>query len=65
MKAIERIKAHPAVEDVSDERFLGDGCWVALKDGWRSRAMDCQTIHEDTWAKCWKVMMEGIERVAS
>lgn len=62
-KVLTRILAHPAVDSVSDERFLGDGCWVFLKEGYRSVGMDCGTIHEDSWTKCERVLREGVELV--
>lgn len=34
MASIERLKNHPKVEHVADERGLGNGVIVTLKQGW-------------------------------
>ena len=65
IKVLDRIKAHPAVEEISDERCWGDGCWVYLKPGFRSTYMECRTIHEDNWTQCWKAMQKGITQEAA
>lgn len=48
---LERIKAHPHVEEVSDERNLDQGIWAYLKpgyhDGYDALAPTHQ-VHEDT-----------------
>jgi hypothetical protein len=63
-KILAAIMAHPAVHSVSDERALGEGCWVFLKDGFESVAMDCGSIHEPSWTACYRVMREGIRSVS-
>lgn len=56
LTVLERITGNPAVESISDERRDGDGCWVYLHRDWICPAMECGTIHEDTWSKCLKML---------
>lgn len=59
MTVIERIKAHPAVEGISDERGMGDGFWVYLKDGWVYDNPGEHALHEDSPSECLK-MLRGL-----
>lgn len=51
-KIEQRIRSHPAVEDVSDERRQGDGIWLYLKTGWFNANLQCTVVHEPTWSAC-------------
>ena len=64
MKYLDQLRADPRVADVSDERGMGDGYWIVLKDGWYSPDMDCQTIHEYT-IKALRAVMAGVKAVKS
>lgn len=52
MKTIEKIKKHPAVVSISDERGSGDGFWVYLKSGWTYDNPGEHSLHEDTPSQC-------------
>ena len=56
MSVIDRIKNDQRVREVSDERGLGDGFWVYLKDGFCGDDMGCHIIHEDSPSACLKAM---------
>lgn len=45
---LDTLRSDPRVADVSDERAMGDGYWVALRDGWLTETNGCQTVHEYT-----------------
>jgi hypothetical protein len=49
-RTLAQLIAHPWVEEVSDERGMGQGIWVYLKSGYQWDG--CQTIHEDTVGDC-------------
>ena len=64
----EKVRKHPAVESISDERDTGDGIWVYLKapyynpelSGTNTATVDdyedgslITFIHENSWRKCW------------
>lgn len=49
-RTLAQLTAHPWVEEVSDERGMGQGLWVYLKPGYQWDG--CQTIHEDTVKGC-------------
>ena len=51
MTTIERIKSHPAVQEISDERGSGDGFWAYLKPGLHLDNPGEHSIHEDTPSK--------------
>lgn len=55
-KVLDRIQADPRVESVSDERRNGDGCWVYLLPAYICPAMECGTIHEDSWTACERML---------
>lgn len=60
MKLKKLIQNHPRVEDISDERGSGDGCWVYLKRGWGERGNpQCHTIHEDTWSDVLRAVRDA------
>jgi hypothetical protein len=50
MKLLDRIRNHPAVESVSDEReWEGGVLFVYLADGWEwseQRSFGCETVSE-------------------
>ena len=50
MTTTQRIKSNPKVRDVSDERGIGDGFWVYLKD--HHTCDGVHAIHEDTPEQC-------------
>jgi hypothetical protein len=40
------------IDDISDERHLGDGIWVYLKYGYCNGDIGSHIIHEDTLKEC-------------
>lgn len=56
MTTIEKIKNHPAVVDISDERGLGDGFWVYLRSGWTYDNPGEHSLHEETPTQCLKLL---------
>lgn len=46
---IELIKAHPALDEMIDDRNLEQGCWVFLKKNWYN-GMDSNATPEDVAA---------------
>jgi hypothetical protein len=53
-KVIQKIKADYRVRDVSDERLLGDGFWVYLKDGYCYDQQEQHIIHENSPSACMR-----------
>lgn len=54
-KTIMQLIDDPRVDEVSDERHLGDGFWVYLKVGFKSADDPCgalHTIHESSPTQC-------------
>lgn len=59
-----KIRNHPLVGEISDERAYGDGVWVYFKHGYcdgevhpRHSAENCRhSIHEETYSACWKAL---------
>ena len=49
-RTLAQLTAHPWVEEVSDERGMGQGIWVYLKPGHQWDG--CHTIHEGTVGAC-------------
>jgi hypothetical protein len=68
-KVIERIKNHPAVEFVSDEREYrgrppahdpdnGNGFWVYLKPGFFNPSHEVHCIHEPSPSACLPLLRD-------
>lgn len=49
-RTLAQLTAHPWVEEVSDERGMGQGIWIYLKPGHQWDG--CHTIHEFTVKEC-------------
>lgn len=56
--SLQRLWQHypDAIEDISDERSMGDGYWVYLSDQYFYEDGECRTIHEDTIADLYRAM---------
>ena len=49
------------IESVSDERGMGDGCWVYLADGLMDNSNhQCHIIHEDTFRECITYIRDAV-----
>lgn len=59
MTYLERIKKEFG-DIIADIYTDCDGAWVCLKEGYISKDMECGTIHEDSFKKCYQVLKEGI-----
>lgn len=46
------------IEDVSDERQMGDGYWVYLKKGYYWDDPGLHIVHEDTITECVRCLKE-------
>ena len=59
MTYFERIKKQ--FNEIIDDIYTDDdGAWICLKEGFKSTSMNCGTIHEDSFKKCYQVLKEGI-----
>lgn len=61
MKTLDRIKADPRVREVSDERGMGDGIWIYLKDGFVNSSTECSMVHESTPTAALRVLKKETE----
>ena len=42
----------PLVEEISDERSMGDGYWIYLVPGYINTMTEVHMVHEDTVKEC-------------
>jgi hypothetical protein len=67
----DRIAAHPAVEEISDEREPGDrakecdgdGIWVYLADGWHNyedREQPTSCVHAWSWTTAYSELLRYV-----
>jgi hypothetical protein len=49
-------KYKAAIEDISDERDLGDGFWIYLKPPFFNPQKECRIIHEETISECLAIL---------
>lgn len=61
MKYLNKIKKEFS-EEIADICVDDDGIWIYLKAGFKSTHMECGTIHEETYKKCYEVLKVGIEK---
>ena len=65
-KVIDKIRSHPLVESISDERewerrppwaeYNGDGFWVYLEPGYINPMSGTHCIHEETPSECFALL---------
>ena len=60
VRTLRDLRNDPRVQSVSDERGIGDGIWVYLKEGFTNERLECSTIHEYTVAECCGQLNEEV-----
>jgi hypothetical protein len=62
--ALEKLKAHPRVEIVDDERSIGNSVIVTLKNGWRFNDEGEHVFGEDTPEECLAAVKSRVKPCA-
>jgi hypothetical protein len=61
--ALEKLRTHPKVLDIDDERAIGNGIIVHLRYGWTNDPMGgCHTFAEDTPTSALKYIRRALSR---
>lgn len=59
---LDKLRVDARVSSVDDERGLGDGVWVYLKDGYVNDSTECAMVHEETPTACLRVLRAETRR---
>lgn len=59
MTTIQKILKDHRVEEISDERSVGDGFWVYLKVGYYGYEEGSHIIHEDAPTQCFSLLRDS------